>query len=714
MTIRARALVAGVLAAALFITAGTASAVETKNLGDYDREGFGGGEKDAVYVDLEGNLALAPERRSILQDVEHAWCVAAGKDGTVYAGTVPEGKVYRIKDGQAEVLFETGEAGVFSLAVLADGTVVAGTGSEGRIFTVGADGAGELVAKVEENYVFGLAVGKSGELFAATGGGKGRIYRIAGGEAELLYDSPSEHLMALAVGAGGEIYAGSGDRGAVYEVGRDGKGKVLFSAPEGIIQDVAVGDEGNVYAATAAIGEAKPGVEESVIRAILGRAKASNSDGPASPTPSAPPAKRKYKVSNFVYRIRPTGEVRKVFKVEGALVLTVATDGERLLVGTGGKAGIYEVDTETGDEAVLFETESDHVHDVVVLAGGGIVAGLGTGGEVVRLGKERSRKGSFESRVFQAGELSRWGDLSWRGALPKGTQARFEVRSGNAGKPDSTWTDWQEVEAGGGQGATRLTASRYMQYRVELMTASGEVTPRIKEVSIAALGVNLPPVVSEITAGQAQARGRAGGQPAAKSATGNGGNGAKSGKREALSGMAEISWKAADPNKDKLVYEIWFRLEGLDSFVKLEDELSESKYRWDTRTAPDGEYYFRVTASDAASNVDASALTASKVEGPFTVDNTGPLLGEVTVRSEGGGRTLTVEATDAASPVAEAFSSVDGGKWEPVLPEDGIFDSKSERISVRVTKEDAAIVVIRSADSAGNTSVAKVILEGER
>lgn len=754
-SIRQRATSAAVLAA--LVLCGTAYAVSTKNLGDFTAKDFAAGEKQEVYVDEEGQLRLASEETELLTGVDHAWCAVVAEDGTVYVGTVPEGEVYRVKDGKSEVFFETGEAGVFSLALDREGRLFAGTGSEGKVWRVSPDGAAELLADLDENYVYALAVEHKGTVLAATGGKRepeaaedeaagdagnegeaeaeekeapgaekapdeadgedgqsraGRIYRLGGREAELVFESPSEHLTALAVGPDGWIYAGSGDRGAVYRVGAGGEGEVLFSAPEKVVQALLLGGDGSVYAGTGAISEDKPGAEAAAVKSILNRVQARQAAAPLTPTPPAPPARRTYKVTNCIWRVWPGGEVRRIWSVKGALVLTLLFSDDRVLAGTGGKPGIYSVAPDGSSAATLYEGESNHVHFLAGHPAGGFVAGFGMPGRVVHLGRERARKGEFTSRVLDAGNLARWGRMSWELDAPMGTKVTFKVRSGNSPAPEATWTEWRTLETGDGEAQSGLPPSRYAQYAAALATASGAATPVVKSVSIAALPINLSPVVSEVTAGA---------KPASQSNSNSGGNartknsgGSDSGADAPLSGTVVVSWKAEDGNGDKMEFELAFRDAAMERFIALEDELTTAKYSWDTTSVPDGRYYFRVKASDAPSNPKGTELESEKAEGPFTVDNTAPAVGAPKVSGRGGALRIEVTARDAGSTLKEAYWSVDGGEWRALMPVDGIFDSQSEKLAVVVEKEDAAIVVIRVIDSAGNSAAVKALSAGER
>lgn len=688
-------------ACALTLSA-TCAAVQTQTLGDHHGADFSAGKTDNVYVDGRGRVVLAVEEIELLSDVDHAWCVAVGAGGDVYVGTVPGGKVYRAGGGKAEVLFESGEAGVFSIAVLPDGDVVLGTGSEGKVYRVKPTGESELVADFAEPYVFALAVEPGGAILAATGGDAGNVYRLAKGEVELVYESPGKHLMALALGTDGKIYAGSGDRGAVYEIDPSGGARVLYAAKEGVIGALAIDGDGVVYAGTAAIAEPKPGAEAKAVRSIAGELSARQIRNSAPEGKPTVPAKREYKVTNAVYAIEPAGTVRRIFSLKGALVMSLLVEGDTVLAATAGKAGIYRFPADGGPSALVHKTESEEVHALAQHPKGGFAAGFGMPGKAVHFSPRRQPKGTFTSRAFAAKGLSRWGRASWLAETPTGTALGFSMRSGNSPEPDVTWTDWKPLKSEGAGAATALPPSRYVQYRAELKSAAPEATPALERFEIAALAVNLPPRITQILAGKAPAKPAGNSGKSSKPKAGNPGSGA-------LSRMVSLSWKASDPNGDKLEYRLEFRDEGMKSFIELAEKLGKSQFKWDTTTVPDGQYRFRVTASDAPGNPAGTELTFSKTEGPFTVDNTPPVLTGPDVTTNGVVK-VTVKAEDSASTLKAALFSVDGGKWQPVHPVDGIFDSKSETISVTVTDEDAVVVMIRVVDRAGNSSALRALL----
>jgi hypothetical protein len=677
--------------------------VETVTLSDHTAGDFGKGQRESTCVDERGEVVLAFEQVQLLSGVDHAWCAAVADDSTVYIGTVPDGKVHAVKDGASSLLFETGEAGVFSIAVMPDGRIAAGTGSEGKIFGISADGAGEVLADLEEPYVFALAVDDAGRLIAATGGGNGRIYSIdMDGAPSLVYESPSRHLLALARGADGRVYAASGDRGSVYAV-ENGRAEVLFSAPQGVVQALAVGADGTVYAGTAAIAEPKEGAEAAAVRSIIGELKARQADAPVAPAPPTPPAKREYKVTNAVYAIGAGGEVRRIFEIKAGLVLSLLARDSDLLAATAGKAGVYSIALPDNGKSLILEPECENVHFLARHPGGGFLAGFGTPGAAALVGPGRARKGTFTSRTLDPKNLARWGRIALGSSVPAGTKLTVTARSGNSSKPDTTWSDWRPVATEGGA-APDLPPARYVQYRLQMATAAPDSTPAVRRVAIAALPINLAPEVSEITLGTRKPKPPAGNERKGKSNPPS--------APAAFSRTVTIAWKARDPNGDKMMFTLAFRSDGLKRFIPLESDLDKAQYTWDTTAVPDGDYHFRVTASDAPANPEGGQLEASKVEGPFTIDNTGPVLSRPEVEVDDGLVTIELEAVDAASPLKAANYGVDGGEWKTVFPVDGIFDSRTERIRLSPDKPDAAVVMIRVTDSAGNTSTTQAVLEG--
>jgi hypothetical protein len=87
---------------------------------------------------------------------------------------------------------------------------------------------------------------------------------------------------------------------------------------------------------------------------------------------------------------------------------------------------------------------------------------------------------NFDSRVFDAGQSTTWGTLSWASVVPTGTAVALSVRTGDTPSPDASWTAFQLVNNGAAIGPS----SRYLQYRAALSTTNSRSTPQLQDVTI--------------------------------------------------------------------------------------------------------------------------------------------------------------------------------------------------------------------------------------
>ena len=83
------------------------------------------------------------------------------------------------------------------------------------------------------------------------------------------------------------------------------------------------------------------------------------------------------------------------------------------------------------------------------------------------------------------------------------------------------------------------------------------------------------------------------------------------------------------------------------------------------------------------------------------------------MRYAGGTAHVEWEAADAASALRRCEYSLDAGSWVPMEAVDGVIDSPREKFALDLTglSPGEHLLVIRVADSANNTGIAKVVLK---
>jgi sugar lactone lactonase YvrE len=673
-------------------------------------------ELKQVVVSSEGTLRLSRKLRALARlDATHVWAVAEDRAGNLYAATGEEGKVYRVKpDGKAEVVFASEQSQVLSLTVDSKGeTVHAGTGPEAAIVRIDAGGAKKLCV-LPESYVWALAHDPGGEAIYAATGPHGRVYRVTpDGRASVFFETKQDHVLCLAVAADGSVYAGTDKTGRIYRIDARGRGFVVYQAPQAEVRTLLLAGE-VLYAGTSATkkrGSAGRDVEAGGRRAARqeadppvrvvsrggdkGAATAANepsgeksketkesaSSGSKAPAPPAPVAGE-----NSVYRITPDGGVREVFRGK-VLVLSLARQGGRLLVGTGMHGELYEVDEATREKSALARLDHGQLLGLCRRKDGSLVVAAGDPGKLYALDDRFVHQGTVVSDVLDAKLPSRWGALRWRAEVPAKTAVSIAARSGNVAEPDETWSDWTSEETDGEAATVRAPAARYLQYRITLTTEDPQVSPAVKSLSIRHASVNQAPEVTKVEVPNLQ-------EGAAK--------GAK---------KLEFKWSATDSNEDELRFKLFVKKDGWEQWVRLEDDLEKTEYEWDTTTTPSGVYRLKVVASDRVDNAEGEALTGERISEPFVVCHTPPAVMVKTTALEEG--RMGIEAT-AASPLARltaASYSLNGKKWVNVFPKDGLFDGKREAFAFRTEalEPGAYVLVLKVQDAAGNTGSGDVV-----
>lgn len=700
------------------------------------------GKLDGVSLGRDGRLSPAPKPEAWFNSGQPViWAVAVGPDGAVYSATGHNGRVYRTEpDGTSKVLWTTDRPEIFALAVDPKGVVYAASSPDGKIFRIENGKAAEYFDP-KTRYIWSLALTADGTLFAGTGDG-GRVFRITGaGKGEQYYSTGEGNVTSLMMDARGRLLAGTEPNGILFEILAKDKAFALYDSTLPEIRAVAAGPSGSVYAVAlgGALAKKVQGVQPGSAGAADGTLTTTTSITVTAATgtelkPPPPPVKPPQASASAtvdasapivtsagdtstveksaIYRINADNTVETLWssKEENVYDILPAPDG--LYFGTDVNGRIYQL---TADRKLTLVTQTNESEVIRLLQGrGAILAATGNTGKIYRLGPPAS-KGTYESPVFDAGGVARWGRLRWQG----GGAVTMRTRSGNGNHPDATWSDWTAVT--GMQIAS--PNARYLQYSAELSGAGAA----IENVSAAYLPQNRAPVISSVTIISTPAPSSATSPAAGASKTptfsvsvtdtGDATPVSSTGTPvETISRAAPeqltIAWSADDADGDKLVYALDFRGEGEKEWKSLKRDLHDATYSIDADALPDGRYYFRVTASDRESNPNGTAKETELVSSPVLVDNTPPVVRIQSAARAGSGADVSFEAQDGGSALRRAEWSIDAGPWTPIAPMDGILDSPSEqfRFHVDVFPAGEHLLVIRVADSAGNTGLGKALL----
>lgn len=740
--------VAAVLLAVVLLTS-AATAVTSKITRHASSKDLLAGESDDVIVTSRGTIQLGRAAKTLATEFEGVWSINSivVSGGTIFVGTSPNGHIYKYSLGKLSRIYPLdGEGSPEKPQAKPEesesraGADANGTGqvvkadaplTNQHIFAMGVDVAGRLLAGIsgkkcrlcryeagkmetifEPNdaaYIFDIEMDNVGNIYLGTGP-EGKVYALdpSGKVAQLIYDSPDKNILTVAAGRDGAIYAGSDTRGLVYKINpRNKTATVVYDSEEPEISalfasDGAPGTGGYLYATATAANVVETEQRFAAQQATSGRPEAREGDSKSSdgdgamtlkiantsapsggkpPQPQQRPAPKppqKPGTASYLYRIDKQGYVTEVFS-EPAVFLCLAGQDGKVLVGSGNDAQLFLVDPDAERQAVVYEDEQASQISALAVSEQDVYIGTANPARLVLLSSAYASQGSYQSDLIDAGQPAKWGKLQIDAEIPRGCKVLAASRSGNVKDVnDPTFSEWTELTEVTEPVQLRCPIGRFCQYKLTLETQDGQKTPVVREIAVASTVPNLAPRVETVDA-------------------------SRSGKE----GAFKISFKAADENDDKLVYELGFRRIGRTTWIEMKDELEADSYEWDSRTVEDGRYEIRVVVDDGRSNTTATKLTGSRISEPVVVDNTGPTIRKYAIEKNGKAATLKIQITDELSVIGSLEYTIDSNaEWKGTLPDDFVFDTTDE--SFTITTEDLApgehVIALRIKDAAENAT----------
>jgi sugar lactone lactonase YvrE len=732
-------------AAALFVCAAvSATASSPKFFVAATQADFLKGDLENLSLDARGQLTLGPSSEVVYETPSpFLWTVVPGPDGTLYAGTGNDGRVFKIDpQGRASQLFDATELEVHAIALAPNGGVFAASSPDGKIYRIDRNGNSSTFFDPEEKYIWAMVADVKGNLYAATGE-KGVVYKITpDGKGSPFYNTKATHATALAVDKAGNLIVGTESPGRVVRVDAEGKGFVLLDTPYQEVRTLKFDDKGALYVAAAngransggspstpsdstpatpgpATGSPVPSVSVSTeITAVVVDSPGAGAGG-ATTRPSSGASK------GALYRVAPDGLWDMLWDSREDLPYDLAFESDgRLIVATGDKGKIYRLEGDPVRPTLLARASASQVTSLYRDARGRLFYATANPGKISRLTSERAAKGTYESEVRDAQMVSSWGTISWRGNISGSNTIEISTRSGNTETPDDTWSAWSSPYTASGSPIVS-PKSRYLQWRA-VISGSGD-GPVLTSITAAYLQRNLRPQVRSVTVhppGIVFQKPYSTGDPdlagfenqstpdrkltqAAQNQSA--GSSSSLGRRTYQKGLETLQWRADDDNDDDLSYEVQYRREGESTWKVLRKDLTESILVWDTSTVPNGTYFVRVIASDGPSNSASTALTGELDSAAFDIDNTPPTFSAAAARLDGNRTIVSFDVKDDQSPVQRVEYSDDGEEWRAVFPVDGIADSRSEHYELALAgRIGSRGITIRAIDSMNNVSTTQV------
>jgi sugar lactone lactonase YvrE len=662
------------------------------------------------------------------------WAQARGIDGTVYVGAWGHGTIYRPNgQGGLEDFAVTDAAAITALAAAPDGTLYAASYPGGKIRRVDAEGQVSDFCRLESDYVWAMAFDAAGDCWVAAGSPAG-VFRIDGnGRAVRVFQPPDRHAIAMVAAPEGGVYVGTYPQGRVYLVEPSGTALGVFEAPSAAVQCLALDQQGNLYVGTSPTAFVYRIAPNGMATELL---KAREKHVMALAVDSIGRVYAALGQKGKVYCIAPDRSVgsREERGVSAVTSLAIAEEAVSLC----GVGATRFMSGWLDGHAEGAYTSS--VHDAGAPARWGGVSWLATDGdgdielftrtgntmlpdqtwsawEPVRIDGEAASVASPSARYIQYRIAMRSDHAAHAPALQrveliymsKNQPPSLSIKSPQSG---DVWSGKRKVRwSADDPDKDRLTYSVF--YSGDNGESWTEIKGKTEESTESEPTEDEEPGVEEEMLDSEELSTRKPSRedvshPTRRALLPSAGGGAlrPAFDDEFDSEFGDMSEFGGGGDEFSLEEDGVGDIE--DLFGDSSSALGSKDMEWDTTKVPDGVYLLKAVATDSRANPD-DPLTVERVSGPVRVDNTPPKItggvGEHLLKPP---RSLVI--SDKASRVASVEYRVDKAEWHAAAAVDGIFDSRSETITINpsVLLAGRHVIELRMRDGAGNEATESI------
>ena len=331
--------------------------------------------------------------------------MAVDAAGVVYAGTSPDGKVYRIQGGKATEVFAPKAKYIWSLAFGKDGALYVGTGEPGNVYRIDQERARpSFTTRPGRTNVTSLAVDADGRVLAGSEP-NGILYRIsAKDKAFVLYDANLPEIRSVVADPGWHHLRGGPGRIAGQPLRPDGESAGLHRLRYG---DGAFDDHhGHRLGLRASrTGDQTQSRYHDPRRPDRGGGQYTDAGGPLVEVSGVE--------RSALYKINPDSTVETLWssKDENVYDLVAHSNGE-LYFSTDMQGRIYRLNADRKPSLIVQTTEGEATR--LLESKAGLLAATADMGKLFRLEDSASPSGTYESPVHDSGTVARWGRISWR------------------------------------------------------------------------------------------------------------------------------------------------------------------------------------------------------------------------------------------------------------------------------------------------------------
>jgi hypothetical protein len=672
------------------------------------------------------------------------WLVGSGPDGKIFELAVDSGK----RTYSSREVVKLDEPHVFALLRLSDGSVLAGTSPNGALCLI-RDGklVSRIALPVDSIFDFlqpksdgASSPGKLGHVLVATGN-PGKIFRVdltkfaaspvvaekvtdtkrlAESGIELFGEVRDRNIRRIAQLSDGRIVAGSAPKGNIYSFAREGGAAVILQENrDGEVTDLLPSADGGLYATVTFSG----GAGEARITPPKGSKDTPDTLAIISAAPD------KFTGRSSLISFPSNGFPETLTARTGTALYRLVRHGE-LLVATGGEQGEMIGYNLRERLALTFAgSASSQLNGLAAIPGhsGKFLVMRNNAPGFAFLDFTHAAEREAETRRIDLGTPALLGALRFN-RLRELTDQQLAIdwKISNGSDEVEGWSGWTPLKAADGGWTVPDQRGRYLKLRLKV-PAAAPAGLQIDKATLYALPQNRRPILQDFNLLSSNF----GLVPMPESPTPvivsvgqliqSNNNKEDDNKRRSSflgsqivpsPGSQVVIWTVNDPDGDNVRCTFSIRAEDSETWTDVALNTSDPYAQFDTSNLKDGLYFTRLIATEADPRPMAERLTTIFETDDLLVDHTKPEIVASSARRSGDRLILTVQGRDVLS-LLEGIEAVfnNGLREETEHPIDGVRDGRQETfvLDLPFTRfESASAVEVTLYDGAGNTTAVRL------
>ena len=713
------------------------------------------------------------------------WCLAPAAEHKWLIGTGPDGKIFEATLDPAKNSYATrefaklDESHVFALARLSDGTVIAGTSPNGGLVLLRD---GKIVARVglPVDSIFDILEPAPNLILVATGN-PARIYQVtpdtfakAGVNSAKITDAKllaekgvalfgeirDRNIRRLARLADGRIVAGSSPKGNIYAFpaptslnssSRPSSNGATADQPSTLNSPVILQENhdaevtaflpqpnGDLYATlvfTASTGDARINSTPKPPKDTAAKDAPDLSSPSALASLSNLSAAEKFSGRSALVYFPAGGFPETLTARNNAAFYQIARHADTLLLAGGEQGEILGYDLASRLPLTFAGSTSAQLNALAAVPGapGQFLLLRNNAPGLALLDFNATAERSAETRRFDLGTPATLGALRFtRLRELTASQLTLEIKTSFGSDEVEGWTPWTPLTAPDpADPAWRAPALRARYAKLRLKISSSAPAFELDKAELNFLPQNRRPTLQEfrllapnfailpaaepapsVTTSLSQLIATGGKDDEPGSSPKRGKSGFLNSQVVPAPGTQAVLWTIIDPDGDNVTATFSIRREGQAAWTDLTVFSREPYTQFETSHLADGVYFTRIVATEAAPRAPADRLSVTFETDNLIVDHTPPVILEATATRTAERLTISVHGRDALSLLEGLEVTLNNGAHETVeQPADGIRDGREETFTLEVPLAKAAGATNAEVilyDAAGNATTRRL------